>query len=130
MPRRRATARVGHRDAAMQDAGRGMIAYRLEWLGAVASGLGRMAEEYWKYADMKLGVLFRFKDTWKEGSWLNEAEGYDEVSGTRLKAFIALSLSMDVMETEKQCQIQGKMMGYQRNNKLELVGCGKGIAVG
>ncbi|WOL14581.1 hypothetical protein Cni_G23361 [Canna indica] len=47
----------------------------------------KYAKVYWKMAEETIGIVFSFKNEWRQGEWLKEADGFEEVSAVRLKLF-------------------------------------------
>ncbi|WOL01535.1 hypothetical protein Cni_G10252 [Canna indica] len=52
----------------------------------------KYVEEYWRWAERKLGIQFKYKREWKDGGWMKEGEGYEENYARKLINFIAVSL--------------------------------------
>ncbi|WOL14512.1 hypothetical protein Cni_G23292 [Canna indica] len=49
------------------------------------------AQDYWCLVESKLNIRFRYRNGWENGEWLKEADQYEELSGSRLKDFLANS---------------------------------------
>ncbi|WOL03974.1 hypothetical protein Cni_G12694 [Canna indica] len=52
----------------------------------------KFAGKFWKLAEEKIGIKFRYKEDGLNGKWLEEGEGRDKETTEKLKAFIAIAL--------------------------------------
>ncbi|WOL08423.1 hypothetical protein Cni_G17176 [Canna indica] len=71
-----------------------------------------VASRYWSMAESRLGIVFKKRDEWTNGGWMNEAEAFDSDSDKKLCVFIANSLWL-IWKNRNLLKYEGK--GYSLN---------------